>query len=118
MKSVLEVYNLFDVLVAWPGSAKSNVQSLHTNVTARADVMDAIVREAAGGLKVRCEFVVRHCTFVQALCKNFGGGKEKAANSRKEACKIALDRAVAWKIDLKPCVRAAVRDLLGDAVAL
>lgn len=59
-----------------------------------------------------CEFVLSHCTFVQALMKTTTGSKEKQATMRREACKVAMQRAMAWEVELKPSVRHAIDAIL------
>lgn len=91
------------------------MDGIHSAIGPKADMIDATIREKAEGVKSRCEFVLAHCTFVQALLKVGSGNKEKQAAARRDACKTALQRAANWEVQLKPSVRRAVNAALEAA---
>lgn len=115
VKSMVEAYNLSDSICAWPTAIKQQLDGTPNALGPKTDILDATVREHAEGGKSRCEFVLAHCTFVQALLKTASGPKERQAAAKREACKMALQRASSWEVDLKPAVRAAVDAAFGEA---
>lgn len=113
IKSLVSEFNEWDVTMGWPSQVKSFIVGFHPGVSAKVDLLEATVREAAANLQDTCRFVIAHATCVQALCSKYGTGPKSAMKATN--CKLALDRAKEWNVTLKAGVQTALQEALRSA---
>ena len=90
--------------VAWPTAIRDRLLPVHLGIAAKVVLLDAKVREAAGNVRKEAQYIIAHCTCVQALLMP----GSKAAASRADNCRATIERAATWGVFLKPSVRRAL----------
>ena len=104
LKRLVSEYNEWDLAVAWPTAIRDLLLPLHPGIAAKVVLLDAKVREAAGNVRKEAQYIIAHCTCVQALLMP----GSKAAAARADNCRSTIERAATWGVFLKPSVRRAL----------